>query len=196
MLIPACHSLTGVYFLHHLNIAAGNCGQRAVLLVHIPGVHSHRQSLLEKSGVCLLKTASYWGLLTDSLQYDLACRCAYHDQQIVWWDALLLMPVSTHVSLPLSPLRAAARGGGKHSWLKSIHLCIHPHVREVITSTHLWGFGEDYPHPNPFLPDQHQLGFGEGLWTRSTSPAEPIAGFYPEDSNLMRWFTVPMHDCH
>lgn len=195
MLIPACHSLTGVYFLHHLNIAAGGCGHSAVLLAHSPGVHSHRQSLLETSGVCLLKTASYWGLHTDSLQHDLVCQCAYCDQQIVWWDALLLMPVSTHVSLCLCWELQQEEEESIPGW--SLYICasIHMSGKSLKIQT-CEALGKTTPHPNPFLPEGLQLGFGVGLWTRSTSSAQTIAGSNPEDRNLMRWFTVPTHDCH
>lgn len=58
------------------------------------------------------------------------------------------------------------------------------------------GFGEDYPLSIPMLPKEHHLGFGGGLRTRSSSSAETRAGSHLEDRNLMRWFSVPMNDCH
>lgn len=147
--------------LSHLNTAAGICGHRSVLLANIPGVHSHWQSVLETRGVCLFYnrfilrpppfTAAWFGVLV----------C------IPWSANILLMPVSSHPPPSVSPLRAAGgeRGGGKHSWLKPLHRCIHPHVREVITIASprdSQALGEDFPLSISVLPEQHHFGFGGG----------------------------------
>lgn len=117
----------------------------------------------------------------------------------MWKDVLLLMSVSVDVSLPLSveSCRAQEEEGEEASIHGFIHTSIHMSSKSLLLQTsEADGLHTSILTVHLCPSGGAPLGFGGGLRTRSTSSAETMAGSYLRHRSLMRWFTVPTHDCH